>query len=151
MQEVQWFFRLDYSKNHSWRMVCTKNSEKISRRFCSWDLSIKLSFLQFALLGVTKSPVWTHFQMYGIAFSSLPATFLENSMSEKFWKQFRLFLSVKPIIWAIICQNLLLGTLRIAYCKIPKVLKSRFFHFKPRCWRKIWTKSSVKNFRCSSW
>ena len=85
-------------KNYSWRMVFSKSSEKNSRCFLWWDLSIESSFLQFTLPGVTKSPVWTHFQMYGIAFFSLPATFLENGMSEKFWKKFQLFLSVKPII-----------------------------------------------------
>jgi len=31
------------------------------------------------------------------------------------------------------------------------VLKSRFFHFEPRCWRIIRTKNSVKNFWRSSW
>ena len=75
---------------------------------------------------------------------SLPATFLENGMRENFWKKFHLFLLVKPVIWAIILWNPLLGTLRIAYCTTSKVLKSRFFHFKPRCWRRIWTKNSVK-------
>jgi len=88
-------------------------------------------FLQFALLGVTKSPAWTHFQMYGIAFFSPPATFLENGVSKKFWKKIQLFLSVIPIIWAIIRGNLLLGTLRIAYCTTSKVIKSPLFHFKP--------------------
>jgi len=141
------FFSL---KNHSWRMIWTKNSEKISRCSCQWDLPIDSCFLQFALPGMTKSPVWTHFQMYAITFFSLSAMFLENGMSEKFCKKFQLFLSVKPIIWAIIRRNLLLGTLRIAYCTTSKFLKSRFFHFKPRCWRRIWTKNSEKNCWCFS-
>ena len=97
----------------------------------------------------------TEFQMYGILFFSLPATFLENTMSEKYWKEFQLFLSVKPVIWAIIRWNPLLGTLRITYCTTSKVLKcttskvlkSRFFHFKPRCWRRIWTKNSEKKYQ----
>jgi len=42
------------------------------------------NFLFTICEGVTKSPVWTHFQMYGIAFFLFSATFLENGMSEKF-------------------------------------------------------------------
>ena len=149
---VKWWERLNWSKTsyhvfgqHMERTCILKKIPDVS-----FSETNRLSHLSSYLLnqGGTKSPVWTHFQMYGIAFFSLPVTFLENGR-EKFWKKFQLFLLVKPVIWAIIRRNPLLGTLR--YCTTSKVLKSHFFHFKPRCWRRIWTKNSVKNSRCFSW
>ena len=91
-----------------------------------------------------KSPVWTHFQVYGIAFSHFQPPFCRTVWAKNSEKKIHSFLSVKPIIWAIICWNLSLETPRIAYCTTSKVLKSRFFLFKLRFWRRIWTKNWKK-------
>jgi len=50
-------------------------------------------------------------------FFSLQTPFLENDLGKKFWKKFQIFLSIEPIVWAIISRIPFTETLKIAYLR----------------------------------
>ena len=75
----------------------TKNSEKNSRCFSHWILSIELFNFQFRALWVPKLRRYFTTSSVRIAFFTLWTWFLEQHMDQKFWKKSQIFLLVVSI------------------------------------------------------